>query len=95
MPAQIHVTTPKRFRGQRKGVVVHHEPLAAADRTVRDAVPVTTVERTLADIAQHSDPSLAMQALHDALEQGITNRRRLRRALKATAAGDELLDAIG
>ena len=95
MPAHIHVTTPRRFRGQRSGVVVHCEPLADTERTVRDAVAVTTVERTLCDVARASDPSLVRQALHEAVEKGLISRRRLRRALEEGSIDREFLAAVG
>lgn len=81
MPPVIHVTVPTRFRGRRAGVVVHWAPIDANERTVRDGVPVTSVERTLADVARTADPSLARQAAQEALQRGLTTRRRLGQAL--------------
>jgi predicted transcriptional regulator of viral defense system len=88
MPAKIHVTVPRPFRGQRRGVVVHHAPLQANDHTVRDGVPVTTVARTLADSARTSDPGTVATAAEQALRRGLISVRRLRKL----AAGDEILE---
>ncbi|MGH8896309.1 MAG: type IV toxin-antitoxin system AbiEi family antitoxin domain-containing protein [Egibacteraceae bacterium] len=82
MPSRIHVTVPRPFRGVRAGVVVHHAALDERDRAVREDVPVTTVERTLVDISGRSDISLVRAAARDALERGLTTRRRLDRALE-------------
>lgn len=85
MPATIHVTVPRRFRGRRPGVRVHHAALQPNERSSYNGVPVTSVERALIDVAATSDPDIALRATQDALAKGITTRRRLRRAL----AGDE------
>lgn len=79
MPANIHLTLPHRFRGKRPGVTIHTSPLNADERSKRNDIPVTTVERTLADVVATSDPSLARTALRDALDRGATTQRRLLR----------------
>lgn len=93
MPPVVHVTVPRPFRGRRPGVVVHHRPLDDGERVVIEAVPVTSVERTLADIAESSDPALVRAAASEALERGQTTRRRLERAVSDPAARDLLLSA--
>lgn len=87
MPAKIHITVPRPFRGQRQGVVLHHAPLQGSDRTVRDGVPITTVARTLADLARTSDPRTVTTAAEQALSRGLVSTRRLRKL----AADDEIL----
>lgn len=77
MPAVIHVTVSRAFRGKRPGVVVHRAPLPSTDITLRDDVPVTKVERTLRDVALTGDPSLARDAVREAVERGLTTRVRL------------------
>lgn len=78
MPSKIHITVPRRFHGRRAGVVVHNAPLDEEERTVRDSVPVTTVARTLADIAQTSDAQTVATAAKEALQKGLISARRLR-----------------
>lgn len=95
MPAAIHVTTPHRFRGRREGVVVHRAPLPAADVRRYDAVPVTTPTRTLIDVARSADPSLARQAVAEALDQGLVTRRRLASVVDADPEGDHLREVLG
>jgi len=83
MPPAIHITTPRRFRGERPGVRVHTAPLDDHERTERAGVPVTTVERTIIDTLERSGPALATQAAEQALDQGLVTRRRLRTTLEA------------
>lgn len=85
MPAQIHITTPRPFRGKRLGVIVHVAPLPHADRTSREGVPVTAVARTIADIAVRSGSRMASEAAAEALARGLVTRRRLGQALSSGA----------
>lgn len=39
MPPVIHVTVQGRFRGKKKGVVVHSAPLQKGERSIRGGVP--------------------------------------------------------
>jgi very-short-patch-repair endonuclease len=50
----IHVTAPCGRQGlrRRKGIWIHRCKLAPVDRTARDGFPVTTVARTLFDLAE-------------------------------------------
>lgn len=79
MPAAIHVTVPRPFRGAQPGVIVHRAPLESADREVRDSVSVTTLARTLVDVATVSDPSLVRQAVAEAIRDGKLARRQVRK----------------
>lgn len=88
MPAKIHITVPRPFRGRRRGVLVHHAPLEEEERTVRDGVPITTVARTLADVARTSEARIVATAAEQALSRGLISARRL----KKLAAGDETLE---
>lgn len=91
MPPVVHLTVPRPFRGKRPGVLVHHRPLDQAERVIVDAVPVTSVERTLTDVAERSDPALVLAAAHEALDRGLTTRRRLERAVSDPATRKLLL----
>ena len=51
--AVVDVTVPTRNgRARRRGIVVHRSALAPADVTRRDRIPVTTLARTLLDLAE-------------------------------------------
>ncbi|MGH3518338.1 MAG: type IV toxin-antitoxin system AbiEi family antitoxin domain-containing protein [Haloechinothrix sp.] len=95
MPPVIHVTTPHRFRGQRRGVVIHQASLSRAEVRRYDAVPVTTPVRTLLDVARSGDPSLARQATADALEQGLIRPRRLASAVDTDPEAERLREVLG
>jgi predicted transcriptional regulator of viral defense system len=93
MPTTIHVSVPRPFRGRRSGVTVHTASLRDGDRTERAGVPVTTVERTIADVLVRSGPDLARAAAEQGLERGLVTRRRLRAALaEHSDAGRTLLE---
>jgi hypothetical protein len=47
-------------------------------------VPVTTIARTLQDVAATSDPALVEQAVAQAITRGTLSRRQLRRLVRDT-----------
>jgi hypothetical protein len=51
---------------------------------VRDGIPVTTIGRTLQDVATSSDPTLVRQAVIDAINRGVLSRRQLRKIVRDT-----------
>jgi predicted transcriptional regulator of viral defense system len=95
MPAVIHLTAPSTFTGSRQGVRIHHAYLEPDERRLWDDVPVTTVERSLIDIAQGGDSSLLHDAVSDSLAQGLTTRLRLARAVARSAHPAEIRRALG
>lgn len=82
MPADIHISVPRSFRGRRAGVVVHTAPIEDRDRAMRAGVPVTAVGRTIVDVMQRSGTDLAVEAAEQALARGLVTRRRLAVALE-------------
>ena len=67
--AQIEVTIPGRSTRVRSGLEIHRSTtLTAADVTTVDGIPVTTVARTIADLAE----VLPDRAVERALEQAAT-----------------------
>jgi len=78
MPVVIHITVDRRFRGNRRGVIVHQGRLDERDVTRRDGVPVTTPLRTIIDVAP--DQSVAMAAATEAVERGLIRASQLRDA---------------
>jgi very-short-patch-repair endonuclease len=81
----IEVTAP-RSRERRTGTTVHTtRRLAAEDRDVVDAIPVTSVARTLVDLAETlADPWLA-RAVHEAEVRRIFDLRAVEAALGRVA----------
>jgi predicted transcriptional regulator of viral defense system len=78
-PSRLHLTTPPGFHGQDPAVVIHHATLPSEDVEERDGYQVTTVERTLLDVAggQVSQEQLDT-AVAESLERGLVAARRLR-----------------
>ena len=79
LPARIHLTLPARWRRRRlripKGVVVHHADVGRRERVWVGVVPVTSVQRTLADCAaDHLQPDLLEQAVRQAVARGIVSK---------------------
>ena len=79
-PEATHITIPMTLRGRRSPpplLVVHRAKLEAYDITHVDGLPVTTVERTLLDIAGMNDPVALSDALRDARARKLSIPREL------------------
>lgn len=81
-PGPVHVTvlcsTPKR----RRGIVVHAtRSLPQAERTTRLAIPCTSVERTIIDLAATEDWPTVERAVEQAFALRLIGRTRMRDAL--------------
>jgi predicted transcriptional regulator of viral defense system len=70
---QVDVTVP-RARPNRPGLRWHVGALPADERTVKDGIPVTTVPRTLLDLATVLRPDRLQRALHEAEVQRLYDR---------------------
>jgi predicted transcriptional regulator of viral defense system len=92
MPGVIHLTTDRRFRGSRRGVIVHQAHLAEGDVTRRDGIPVTTPLRTVTDVA--TDQSVAVAAVAEAIERGLLRAHQLRKAAEDRPVLAELLSRM-
>lgn len=71
----LEVTCPRRPRLE--GVTCHRHLLERREITVVDRIPVTTVERTLLDLAESSDAGALGTAIDSALRRQLTSVRRL------------------
>jgi hypothetical protein len=73
--SQIHVTVPRRGVRRQRGIVVHETlHLPPAERAVRDNIPVTSVARTLLDLAE-SDPDRLPRAWDTAARRRLLDLR--------------------
>lgn len=95
MPPVLHLTVPRSFTGSRSGVRLHHEDLGTDERRVWDDVPVTTVERTLIDLAGGGEVSLVREAARESLERGLTTRTRLSGAIGRQPGRAQIRRALG
>lgn len=76
-PDRVHITVPRRLRIQRVPplwLAIHRWDLAPVDVEFVDGLPVTTIERTLSDIAQDrtTGPALLADAVSAAKQRGVT-----------------------
>ncbi len=85
VPGAMEITVPY---GRDRGApgVVHRTELAGVDVEVVDAIPATTVARTLLDVAGSYAEDVVEAALDDALYRGLVSRARLRWRLDQLAA---------
>jgi very-short-patch-repair endonuclease len=94
--SRIEVTVPRNSRASRRGVHVHQvRHLDPRDVTVRDGIPVTSLARTLLDLAETESPARLERALEQAERMKRLDIRELdavrrrnpgRRGLKALTA---------
>jgi predicted transcriptional regulator of viral defense system len=82
LPAQVHLTLPAAWKKRRfrvpEGVVLHHADVAPQERAWAGPVPITSVSRTLNDLATSGlSPELLRQAAQQALRRGLTTREEL------------------
>lgn len=78
-PGDVEVSLPRSRRFRSSGITVHHmSRLDRVDVTVVDGVPVTTIARTLVDLAGVLDPARLEEVLDGALRDGLVRRARIR-----------------
>lgn len=85
IPSAIHLTVPRSMRNlpDLPGVVIHTttKPLRPRDLTLREGIRLTSVERTILDVAEAGvAPEQVQQAVVEALRHGLTTSRLLERA---------------
>jgi len=91
IPGVVHVSLPRAKRGQRPrpGIRLHtlQRPPGASEQRRVHGVPVTTSERSIVDsLEAGAQPEQIEMAIRQALERGLTTRRRLREAAAGRSA---------
>lgn len=78
LPGEVHVTAPRTASRRRKGIRLHTNRLHPADIVKREGLPVTSVQRTIADVARagFSEDHFA-RAVSEALQRGLTTKKAL------------------
>jgi hypothetical protein len=78
LPAEVPVTVPRTASRRRKGIRLHTDWLRPADVVKREGLPVTSVPRTIADVARAglSEDHVA-RAIRDSLQGGLTAKQAL------------------
>ena len=92
--AMLEITAPKRLR--RPGITVHQATLQADEATVHEGIPVTTVARTLFDLAAVIPQNELEWAIHEADFRKLWDRPLLQDlvAVIATREGPIAVDAL-
>ena len=83
LPAEIHVTVPRTASRRRAGIRLHTNHLTRQEIVYRNGVAVTTVPRTIADVAA---AGLSEEHVIRAVQEAVLN---------GLATKDELLSAAG
>lgn len=75
LPSQVHVTVPRTASRRRPGLCFHTKGLEPEDITRYEGLPVTTVRRTLVDVAAAglADEQVE-QAIQEAVRRGLVTR---------------------
>ncbi len=74
LPSRIHVTIPRTASRRRPGLALHTNRLGPDEVTIVEGLPVTTVSRTIADVAASGlAEELVVQAVQQAVERGLVS----------------------
>jgi Transcriptional regulator, AbiEi antitoxin len=82
-PGTVHITSRSPRPGKRL-FVVHRADLALVDRTIRDGIPVTSVSRTILDLAIDSWPKTVGRFIERADDAKLFDLREMRALLDRT-----------
>lgn len=81
LPTQVHVTVPRTASRRREGLRLHTKAIESSEITARDGLTVTTVPRTIADVAAAGlAEEFVIQAVHQAVDRGLVGPNELRNA---------------
>jgi predicted transcriptional regulator of viral defense system len=90
-PSAIHLTVPPGFRQKDGAVTLHRAELADDEIEEREGYRVTTPVRAIVECAEAQvDQDAVSSAAAEALERGLTTRRRLLHAAQRLGARAEL-----
>ena len=80
-PDQVHITRPRNATSRNSSLVVVHESryLPAHHSTIREGIPITTVARTVFDLAGCLHPARTERALENGLKYHLVALEDLRR----------------
>ncbi len=78
LPRETHVIVPRTASRRRDDLRLHTHQIRKDEITRREGLPVTTVARTIADVAKANlSRELVLQAIEEALEKGMTTKKDL------------------
>lgn len=95
LPAEIHLTVPRTASRRRRGVRLHTGRITTQEITRRYGMPVTTVPRTIADVAAAGmADELVAQAAREAVLSGLASPDELLAAMRSQRARRLLRSAL-
>lgn len=75
MPSETHITVPRTASRRREGIRLHTNQLDRKDVVKREGLPVTSVPRTISDVAKSGlSEDHVDRAIHEALQRGLTTK---------------------
>ncbi len=78
MPSEIHLTVPRTSSRRHPGLRFHTNRLEESEVSRYNGLRVTTVPRTIADVAAGGlADELLIQAIHQSLQRGLTTLKKL------------------
>ena len=78
LPGRIHLIVPRGASRRRAGLALHTNQIAPEEITTVAGLPVTTVPRTIADVATSGlAEELVVQAVQEAIRRGLTSAEEL------------------
>lgn len=78
VPAAAHVTVPRTASRRRKGLRLHTNRLRPREVVEREGLPVTSVPRTVSDVAKAGlSEDHVERAIREALQRGLTSKQEL------------------
>jgi predicted transcriptional regulator of viral defense system len=78
LPSEIHVIVPRTASRRRKNIRLHTNRLAPDEVITRGGLRVTTVARTISDVASSGlAEELVRQAIQEALRKGLVSKKEL------------------
>jgi len=81
IPSEVHVTVPRTASRRRDNIRLHTSRITPLEIASREGLPVTTVVRTIADVARTGlAEEHIRQAIDEALDRGLVNNESLRQA---------------
>ena len=96
LPHEVHVTVPRTASRRRHGPRLHTSELGKDDVAEFEGVRITTVERTITDVARAGlADELIVQAIDEALQRGLTPPRRGLRGQRRRAVAEQGVSSSG
>jgi predicted transcriptional regulator of viral defense system len=80
LPSEIHIIMPRSSSRRRQGIRIHTCALKPEEIVRRDGLPLTSVERTIADAIRAGMPEDQVRdVIRDAFQRGLSTPERMRK----------------